>query len=1233
MFHHQFHYREIGQELVHELADLVTKGQSVALFSPRFGGKRHVMDRVLKEVEATGLTPIVRLRLLDEKNLVTYAQLASKMQAALVENGIDEAAPATDPFQAIEAYAMRTGKRVILFAANIDAIAHGVTQLMLQRFRKLVESKSLVVILSGESNLHEIVHGENSDFTCTENYFLQGYAKKEFGHFFYQYFRTLSIPLAEPEKTLELLWHRTGGNTFLLRPWIVEVAEKKVRAGIILKDQALSVEDFDRFPNSKELPGYYWTQLCRHATRMVAWDHTCWESLEKLLRGEEVEVGISPTALEWYGIATRKDGKLRVASEMMQRYITHHYTDLCFGDLYARIRDWNRAFQYYGRLNIEHRRRPISTDDRTDIERAVNAFGMALFSEATKGDEELKSLFVRGCKYLLGFSEVTFWRHEGEWKQRPVGSVYPEISNQVLTKVSEMLSDCDRTENGVYILPSHLADYAIAAKLQSAYSDYTNAVVVSEFETQSSISRERKRLLEILLRQFIEAHTHAIVVSKNEWRLGVRNQQIKLINEIFEAMGGQVLDVDEVLKRAAGRLLDLGMYQRVLFCLVDPKRERIQGVYELAPKSSVNVAALTDYSLMDIERDIQPYVIHTKKPFVTADATRERLMNRDVVEATGMKAVAIVPIINHVINHDGDAIGTIHVERQDHVKPPREEIEDLMDFGRLLATAIEQAERVNLLQSTLDKLPEPITIVTPNGRFRYGNKAASNSLGISNQWQLLGESRMSLEQTHPTVREAVEQSLQGQKVFQTIQDENAFQTVISDHITDWRRKTVGAYLHIQEQTDLYRAFEAFSKIALNKNTSDALDAMLDVAKLLRYKVARLYVIDKSTGMQVSKRCYGMLEQEEAAAFDRGEIVLPRKGSDYDSWHCIDRMEPVVFCYDPNRQDGERSKTALGLDYIVVTNPYPHNRLRKQPGDFWVEVPILAHDQPLGKLTLPCDEYFRPESFELLKVLSNLEAGLFNNFLSREREQYERDRILLGSATQKVMTDVAHNIATRFGSFPPFLSLYRRFEDRIPELKKVNDNFSHALDQAQTIVKRAKERLAPIVKLQPRQTDLVPYLHQVCRSALPQGGCAVRTDSNHVEMEFDNHLLEAALLEMIENSKNACPPSAELQVEISVALLPGSTDQVRVIYRDNGYGVPDEARAQIFDDFFSHRPGQGNGHIGLGMGFIKRVIEAHGGTIELGRPAQGAEFIITLPRDASAEGKTTLEKRNVSIPYR
>jgi signal transduction histidine kinase len=67
--------------------------------------------------------------------------------------------------------------------------------------------------------------------------------------------------------------------------------------------------------------------------------------------------------------------------------------------------------------------------------------------------------------------------------------------------------------------------------------------------------------------------------------------------------------------------------------------------------------------------------------------------------------------------------------------------------------------------------------------------------------------------------------------------------------------------------------------------------------------------------------------------------------------------------------------------------------------------------------------------------------------------------------------------------------------------------------------------------------------------------------------------------------------------------------VQIAIRDQGPGISVADRARIFQPFFTTKT-KGTG---LGLAIAARIVESHGGRIELGKADCGAELIISLPQ--------------------
>jgi two-component system, LuxR family, sensor kinase FixL len=107
---------------------------------------------------------------------------------------------------------------------------------------------------------------------------------------------------------------------------------------------------------------------------------------------------------------------------------------------------------------------------------------------------------------------------------------------------------------------------------------------------------------------------------------------------------------------------------------------------------------------------------------------------------------------------------------------------------------------------------------------------------------------------------------------------------------------------------------------------------------------------------------------------------------------------------------------------------------------------------------------------------------------------------------------------------------------------------------------------------------------------------------------DPFQLTQAFRNLLENSLAACRDPVAIEIECRLARQ-GGREIWEVHFRDNGPGLTDEQRVRVFEPFYTTKA-KGTG---LGMSIARRILEAHGGTLAVGSPDSGAEFILTIPQ--------------------
>jgi signal transduction histidine kinase len=112
------------------------------------------------------------------------------------------------------------------------------------------------------------------------------------------------------------------------------------------------------------------------------------------------------------------------------------------------------------------------------------------------------------------------------------------------------------------------------------------------------------------------------------------------------------------------------------------------------------------------------------------------------------------------------------------------------------------------------------------------------------------------------------------------------------------------------------------------------------------------------------------------------------------------------------------------------------------------------------------------------------------------------------------------------------------------------------------------------------------------------------------VEADADQLSRVLTNLLRNALEALTRAGSTEGEPTITVeAMREVGGVRLVVRDNGPGLPEQARAHLFEAFKGSTSAGGSG---LGLAIAAELVLLHGGSIRLDPQASGACFVITLP---------------------
>ena len=246
-----------------------------------------------------------------------------------------------------------------------------------------------------------------------------------------------------------------------------------------------------------------------------------------------------------------------------------------------------------------------------------------------------------------------------------------------------------------------------------------------------------------------------------------------------------------------------------------------------------------------------------------------------------------------------------------------------------------------------------------------------------------------------------------------------------------------------------------------------------------------------------------------------------------------------------------------------------------------------------------------------------EVASLKSELAEAHARLERSAQL--AALGEMAAGIAHEIRNPLGCIALNVEALSDDVRGKPEQLELCVRVSKAVTRLDTIVGDVLA-FARDTRVRPVRGEISGVVHSAVMSAsdlLESSDIDLRLDLDEsIVAEIDLALFEQSLLNIL---RNACEAMIEhdvdyklLEVELKRSSLRDPDGHVVehavVSVRDTGPGIPRDVRDRMFNPFFTTR-GEGTG---LGLAIVHRIVDAHGGRVEVQDAQPGAIVELALP---------------------
>ena len=264
--------------------------------------------------------------------------------------------------------------------------------------------------------------------------------------------------------------------------------------------------------------------------------------------------------------------------------------------------------------------------------------------------------------------------------------------------------------------------------------------------------------------------------------------------------------------------------------------------------------------------------------------------------------------------------------------------------------------------------------------------------------------------------------------------------------------------------------------------------------------------------------------------------------------------------------------------------------------------------------IPLDSF---ENSVLLSILGECALALENIKNAREKEEaaiLAKNEQLRANLLRAISHDLRTPLTSISGNAGNLLANHQKMDEQT-QLRAFSDIYDDSIWLIDLV-----ENLLAVTRIEDGQmhlTQSVELMDEVITEALrhcsrkgKEHTIRVRSSEELILARIDAKLIVQVLINLVNNAIKYTPDGSVIEIYTEK-----KGKQVIVSVSDNGPGIPDQQKPQVFEMFYTgaNKIADSRRSLGLGLSLCKSIVTAHGGTICVtDNHPKGAVFTFTLP---------------------